>query len=81
MKVEVYIDPPRGFGEYNGISMVLILVKIIYGICQDPKTIFCKLRAVFLERVFIQSKLDPYIFMKYIMVFLVYVDNTIIAGP
>ena len=38
LKEEVHIDPPCGFGGYDGISKVLRLIKGIYGIFQPPKT-------------------------------------------
>ena len=60
---------------------MLRLIKIIYGLCQAPKTFFDKLWAGHLEQGFIQSKLDPCLFMKYNMIFLVYVDDAILYGP
>ena len=54
LKEEVYIDPPLGFGGSYGISNVLRLITILYGIWQSPKTLFDKLRCGLLEQVFIK---------------------------
>ena len=81
MKEEVYIDPPRVFILSDGISKVLILIKGLYGLSRSPKTFFDELQAGLLEKDFIQSKLDPCLFMKYYMLCLVYLGNMIIAGP
>jgi hypothetical protein len=61
--------------------MILRLLKSLYGLRQAPKTFFDKLKAGLLERGFIQSQLDPCQFMKRDMIWLIYVDDTIIAGP
>ena len=45
-----------------------------------PKTFFDKLQAGLLEGVFIQSKLDQCLFMKSNTIFLVYVENMILAS-
>ena len=61
--------------------MVLRLLKSLYGLKQAPKTFFDKLKAGLLERGFRQSELDPCLFMKADLFCLVYVDDTILAGP
>jgi len=81
LKEEVYIEPPRGFGCKDGLKKALRLIKSLYGLRQAPKTFFDKLQAGLLERGFIQSQLDPCLFMKHNMICLVYVDDTILAGP
>ena len=43
--------------------------------------VFEKLKTGLLERNFIKSKIDKYLFMKGDLVYLVYVDDTILAGP
>ena len=77
---EVYIEPPKGFENRDKLDKVLHLLKSLYGLKQAPKTFFEKLRAGLLERGFQQSDHDPYLFMKN-MIFVVYVDDTIITGP
>ena len=78
---EVYIDEPQCFTGKGNTPMVLRLLKSLYGLRQAPKTFFDKLKAGLLERGFIQSQLDPCLFMKRDMICLIYVDDTIIAGP
>ena len=78
---EIYIEPPRGFGGVDKIPKVLKLLKSLYGLKQALKTFFDKLKAGLLERGFIQSKVDKCLFMKGDLVCLVYVDDTILAGP
>ena len=81
LKEEVYIEQPRGFVRKDKKDMVLKLLKSLYGLKQAPKTFFDKLKAGLLERGFTQSILDPCLFMKDQMMCVVYVDDTIIAGP
>ena len=81
LKEEVYIESPRGFGRKDKKDMVLKLINSLYGLKQAPKTFFEKLRDGLLERGFTQSILDPCLFMKANMICVVYVDDTIIAGP
>ena len=61
--------------------MVLNLIKSLCGLKQAPKTFFEKLKAGLLERGFIQSEIDKCLFMKRDMICVVYVDDTIFAGP
>ena len=77
---EVYIESPRGFSRGDGKG-VLKLNNSLYGLKQAPKTFFDKLRDGLLERGFTQSILDPCLFMKKDMICVIYVDDTIIAGP
>jgi hypothetical protein len=81
LQEEVYIEPPRGFTGADGADKVLKLLKSLYGLKQAPKTFFEKLRAGLLERGFIQSNIDPCLFMKDGMMCVVYVDDTILCGP
>ena len=64
LKEEFYRYPHPGFGGYGGVSKVLRLIKILFGVRQEPKTFFDKLQAGILECVFIQSKLYPCLFIK-----------------
>lgn len=77
----VYIEPPKGFARKDKKDMVLKLLKSLYGLKQAPRTFFEKLKEGLLERGFTQSILDPCLFMKNNMMCVVYVDDTIIAGP
>jgi len=80
---EVYVEHPRDFapkGRSKG-ETVLKLLKSLYGIKQAPRTFFEKLRAGLVERGFRQSEHDPCLFMKNDIICVVYVDDTILAGP
>jgi hypothetical protein len=61
--------------------LVLKLLKSLYGLKEDPRTFFEKLRAGLLERGFTLSEFDPCLFMKKGIICVVYVDDTIFAGP
>jgi hypothetical protein len=65
----------------NQLDNVLHLKKSLYGLCQAPQTFFEKLKAGLLERGFKQSEHDSYLFMKKDIICVVYVDDTILAGP
>jgi hypothetical protein len=77
---EVYLDFPRLFGPKSGSNVVLKLLKSLYGLRQAPRTFFDKLRSGLLERGFIQSAIDPCLFIKQGIMCVVYVDDTIFAG-
>ena len=81
LKETVYIEPPKGFGRRDGLDRVLKLITSLYGLRQAPKTFFEKLRDGLVERGFKQSAMDPCLFLKDQMICVVYVDDTIIAGP
>ena len=53
----------------------------MYGLKQPPKEFFEKLKVGFLKRGLIQSEIDKYMFMKRDMICVVYVDDTMFAGP
>ena len=78
---EVYIEPPKGFMRKDRKDQVLKLIKSLYGLRQVPKSFFDKLSAGLIERGFTQFNLDKCLFMKENMVCVVYVDDTILAGP
>ena len=80
LKEEVYIEAPRGFARSDGKD-VLKLNNSLYGLKQAPKTFYEKLRDGLLERGFVQSMIDPCLFMKHDMICVIYVDDTIITGP
>ena len=77
-----YFETYNPVVQCSNIFLALpIIISNIYGICRGPKKIFDKIQSGLLEYVFIQYKLYPCIFMKSNMIFLVYVDGTIIYGP
>ena len=79
---EVYLEQPRGFSAVrNHVDNVLKLRKSLYGLRQAPRTFFEKLKAGLLERGFTQSEHDLCLFMKKDVICVVYVDDTILAGP
>jgi Reverse transcriptase (RNA-dependent DNA polymerase) len=80
LKEEVYIEYPRYFGPSTQNDFVLHLKKSLYGLRQAPRTFFEMLRSGLLERGWIQSKIDPCLFLKPGMMCVVYVDDTIFGG-
>ena len=81
LEEDMYIESPKGFSRRDKVDKVLKLIKSLYGLKQAPKTFFEKLRRGLLQRGFTASELDPCLFMKHNMIVVVYVDDTIIAGP
>ena len=81
LKEDVYIEPPKGFQRKDKRDLVLKLLKSLYGLKQAPKSFFDKLTSGLLERGFVQSSLDKCLFMKKDLICVVYVDDTITAGP
>ena len=80
---QVYVEPPRGFlpKHKRGTDSVLHLNKSLYGLRQAPRTFYEKLRSGLVERGFKQSNIDQCLFMKKDVICVVYVDDTIFAGP
>jgi hypothetical protein len=81
MKKEVYVDPPKLFAPGNRTDRVLRLLKSLYGLKHAPKTFYKKLSAGFKQRGFTQSKHDARLFLKTGLIYVIYVDETIFAGP
>jgi hypothetical protein len=77
----VYVEPPRLFGPKSGKDLVLLLLKSLYGLKQAPHTFYEKLCEGLLERGFVQSDIDPCLFMKAGCICVIYVDDTIFADP
>ena len=72
--------PTTFLGPASGKDRVLHLRKSLYGLRQAPQTFFLKLRAGLLERGWTQSDIDPCLFLRFGMICVVYVDNTIFAS-
>ena len=81
IKETVFVELPRDYAASNSGDYVLKLKKSLYGLKQAPKTFFDHLRTGLIERGFQQSAVDPCLFMKDAMLCVVYVDDTIFAGP
>jgi Reverse transcriptase (RNA-dependent DNA polymerase) len=64
LKEEVYVEYPRLFGPKTGGDKVLRLRKSLYGLRQVPRTFFEKLKSGLEERGWIQSIVDPCLFLK-----------------
>jgi hypothetical protein len=77
----VYVEPPRFVGPKSGKDLVLLLLKSLYRLKQAPRTFYEKLCEGLLERGFVQSDIDPCVFMKAGCICVIYVDDTIFAGP
>jgi len=80
LKETVHIECPRLFAPKSGKTMVLKLIKSLYGLCQAPKTFYDKLAEGLEERGYVKSQIDPCLFMKKGIICVVYVDDTIFAG-
>jgi histone deacetylase 1/2 len=81
IKETVFVELPRAFAASESGDYVLKLKKSLYGLKQAPKTFFDHLHTGLIERGFQQSTVDPCLFMKEAMLCVVYVDDTIFAGP
>ena len=77
---EIYVEMPKDFGDSKGRDMVLKLKKSLYGTKQAPRTWFLKLKQCLEMRGFHQSELDPCLFIHPDMVYIVYVDDSILIG-
>jgi Reverse transcriptase (RNA-dependent DNA polymerase) len=77
---ELYVEMPQDFGDPQGRDMVLKLRKSLYGTKQAPRTWFLKLKSCLESRGFTQSSLDPCFFIHRDMVYLNYVDDSILIG-
>ena len=80
LKEEVYVECPKLFGPKSGTDKVLHLLKSLYGLRQAPRTFFEKLKEGLEERQWVQSEIDPCLFLKAGMMCVVYVDDTIFAS-
>jgi Reverse transcriptase (RNA-dependent DNA polymerase) len=68
------------FGPQSGTDKVLHLLKSLYSLCHAPRTFFRKLKASLEEHQWEQSEIDPCLFLKTGMMFVVYVDDTVFAS-
>lgn len=78
LEEDIFVDMPKGFtvaGADN--AFVLKLRKSLYGLVQSPRNFFKKLSKALIERGFVQSKIDPCLFIQPTMLCLVYVDDCI----
>jgi hypothetical protein len=69
------------FATGNGTARILKLLKSLYGLKQAPNTFYKKMSAGLKQRGFIQSKHDTCLFLKKDLICVIYVDDTIFAGP
>jgi hypothetical protein len=77
----VYVEPPRLFGPKSGKDLVILLLKSLCGIKQVPRIFYEKICEGLLEIVFVQSDIDPRLFMKSGCICVIYVDDTLFSGP
>jgi len=78
---DIYVEPPALFGSRNGEDKVLKLFKSLYGLKQSPRTFYQHLSKSLQNRGWTVSEIDPCLFMKNNMICVIYVDDTIFAGP
>jgi hypothetical protein len=77
---EIYVEYPKFFESKTGEDCVLKLKKNLNGLRQAPRTFFEKLKQGVLERKWVQSQINPCLFMKPGMICVVHVDDTIIGA-
>ena len=78
---DIYVEPPALFGSKTGQDRVLKLQKSLYGLKQSPRTFYQHLSQGLQNRGWKPSAIDPCLFMKQSMICVIYVDDTIFAGP
>jgi hypothetical protein len=83
LEILVYMELPIGFdapeGEYCR-SYVLRLNKSLYGLKQAGYNWFAKLSNGLQDRGFVQSSIDPCVFLNHNCIVLTYVEDCIIVG-
>ncbi len=78
---DIYVELPALFGSKMGTDKVLKLKKSLYGLKQSPCTFYQHLSKSLQRRGWSVSSIDPCLFMKKDMICVIYVDDTIFAGP
>ena len=78
---EIYVEPPALFGSKMGQDKVLKLRKSLHGLKQSPSTFYQHLSQGLQKRGWKSSDIDPCVFMKHNMICVIYVDDTLSAGP
>ena len=78
---DIYVEMPALFGNRDGGDKVLKLKKSLYGLKQSPRTFYQHLSQGLQTRGWVPSEIDPCLFMKNEMICVIYVDDTIFAGP
>ena len=78
---DIYVEMPALFGSKMGQDKVMKLKKSLYGLKQSPRTFYQHLSKSLQNRGWTVSSIDPCLFMKKDMVCVIYVDDTIFAGP
>lgn len=78
---DIYVEMPALFGNKAGGDKVLKLKKSLYGLKQSPRTFYQHLSQGLQTRGWKPSVIDPCLFMKNKMICVIYVDDTIFAGP
>ena len=81
LKEKKFIRRTEGIIFKAGKYKVLKLIQIVYGIKQAPRKFFGQLQDVLLRLESVQSDIYKCLFIKSDMIYLLYVDNTIIARP
>jgi len=78
---DIYVEMPAMFGSKEGGNKVLKLKKSLYGLKQSPRTFYQHISQGLKDRGWTASEIDPCLFMKENMMCVIYVDDTIFAGP
>ena len=80
LDVDIFMELPSGFEVANnigGVRYILRLKKNLYGLKQAGLNWFDKLRKGLEDRGFVQSKIDPCVFMRHDCIIVTYVDDCI----
>ena len=78
---DIYLGPPTLFVSTTGKDKVLKLRTSLYGLKQSPQTFYQHLSQGLQNRGWKPSVIDPCLFMKDHMICVIYMDDTIFAGP
>ena len=78
---DIYVEPPALFSSKSGEDKVLKLRKSLYGLKQSSCTFYQHLSQGLQNRGWKPSAIDHCLFMKKQMIYVIYVDDTIFAGP
>lgn len=78
---EAYIELPKGFETSNDGDYILRLKRALYGDRSAPKRFYDCLKEAYLKRGFVQSKVDPCLFLRHDAMILCWVDDQVIIVP
>eukprot|EP00957_Ditylum_brightwellii_P129533 9880112-Ditylum_brightwellii.AAC.1 len=82
---QLYMHVPQGFERFYSLSVLLLLLRTIYGLKQAVMQFWRVLLAALLDMRFNQNKADPCLYFKWVGGFLIlwmlWLENCMVAGP